>query len=100
MVLSFFALYWYYPIKTGEELVYYHLYHEEASFYPDFCPQLSNGTYIKDIKLTITYNDSTYLVFVPLLKIMLTDKKSLKLIEWIMIKYIHKYNYHNCFVHK
>ena len=27
-----------------------------------------------------------------------SDKKYLKLLEWIMIRYKNNYNYHNCFV--
>ena len=36
--------------------------------------------------------------FLHLYNIMLTDKKYSKLLEYIMIKYIHKYNDHNCSV--
>ena len=32
--------------NTGEELVYYYVYHEEASFYLDVYPQLFNGKFI------------------------------------------------------
>ena len=38
------------------------------------------------------------IVFVSLSKIMLTEKKYSKLIEYIMIKYINNYKYHNYFV--
>ena len=31
------------PSNTGEELLYYHLYHEEAPFSLDVCPQLLIG---------------------------------------------------------
>ena len=32
--------------------------------------------------------------FSPLYNILSTDNKYSKLLEWIMIKYLHKYNYH------
>ena len=58
--------------KTGEKLVYYHLYHKEASlkldvfpqnFEFDFSPLLKKyNIYLFGFKLTITYNDTTYLV--------------------------------------
>ena len=38
-----------------------------------------------------------YTFFVPLYRILSTDNKYPKLIEWIMVKYIHEYNYHNFF---
>ena len=48
----------------GEELVYYHFYHEEASFYMEVCPQLFNRPFIIfEFKLTIMYDYATYLVF-------------------------------------
>ena len=35
--------------------------------------------------------------FVTLYKILLTEKKSSKVLKWNMIKYINNYNVHNCF---
>ena len=34
------------PSKTGEELSYYHLYHEEAQYYLEVHPRLFNRTFI------------------------------------------------------
>ena len=34
------------PNKTGKELLYYHLYHDEAPFYLDVSIQLSNMSFI------------------------------------------------------
>ena len=50
------------PSKTGEDLVYYHLYHEEASFYLNVRSQLFNKPLsFVYFKLTITYIDLKYL---------------------------------------
>ena len=34
------------PSNMGEELLYYHLYHEDASFYMDVHPQMFNRPFI------------------------------------------------------
>ena len=60
--ISFFLHLGTHPIKTGEELLYYHLYHEKAQLYPDVHTQLINRPFIIffKFKLTITYNGSTH----------------------------------------
>ena len=40
----------------GVKLLYYHLYHEEASFYLDVCLKLFNGNFIIFNKNTIFIN--------------------------------------------
>ena len=86
------------PSNTGQILLYYHSYHEEAPFYLGVCPQFFNRTFIiYYFRLIITNNDSTYIVF-PLYNIILTDKKYSKLLKYIMVKYIHKYKDHDVFV--
>ena len=51
------------PSNRGKELLYYSFYHEESSFYLGACPQLFNRPFFFFFKLTITLNDTTYLVF-------------------------------------
>ena len=49
------------PSETGKELIYYYLYHEEASF---TCMSVINSLtvlYKKSLKIKIIYNDTTYL---------------------------------------
>ena len=49
--------------NTGGELLYYNLYHEEAPLYMYLIPPLFNSTFVFFwFRLTITNNDSTYLV--------------------------------------
>ena len=51
-----------------------------------------------NLKFTIIYNDTTSPCFFYVSKILLTYKKSSKLLEWIIIKYINNYKCNNYFV--
>ena len=62
--LSYYLYIGIHPSNTGEKLVYYHLSHEEASFYLDACIQLFSRIFIIfEFNTTIPYNDKTHLVF-------------------------------------
>ena len=41
------------PIKTGKEILYDHLYHEDAPFYMDVYTQLFNRHFIKILSLSL-----------------------------------------------
>ena len=85
--------------RMGAELLYNYLYYEEAQFYLDVHTQLFNRPFvIFYFKLTIKYNDSTYLVLSLYITLCQQTINNRKVQEWIMIKYTHKYSYCDCCV--
>ena len=83
--------------KMGEEVVYYNLYHKEASFYLDVCPQLLNSIFLILSLSSPQHITIQHTLFCPFQKKSIKRQESLKLIEWIMIEYINSYKDHNYF---
>ena len=90
------------PSNTGLKLLYYYLYYVEASFPMEVwpCPFIDilsllykHNIYSFEFNLTIIYNYTTEKKLFTH-NILLTDNKSLKVIEFSMIKYIINCNSH------